>query len=71
MKVKIINRMIIAELEKEVNNFLEKEEVEIVDTIYQVNSLHDLYYNGDINNQWREYTVIIYYEELTKEYKLS
>ena len=63
MKIKIFNsRISISDLELEINKFIEEENAEVISINTSITPMHDLFYDGNIRNQWEEYTIVLIYK---------
>jgi hypothetical protein len=62
MKVEIISSTNIVEAQEQINKFLVDNQINIILLKTDPHALHDLYYDGNICNQWIEYITTIIYE---------
>lgn len=62
MKVKIFNSSTsIKDLEADINKFIEEENAEVISINTSITPMHDLFYDGNVCNQWEEYTAVLIY----------
>ena len=61
MKVEVISSHSIIEARDRINGFLLDNPIKVISIKTEPHSLHDVYYNGEVCNQWIEYVTTIIY----------
>ncbi len=64
MVVKLFNNVFLDAMEKDINDFLVNPSVELLNINIVKQSMHDLFHDGTVRNQWEEYTGIVTYKEI-------
>lgn len=62
MKIKLFNSILFEHLEIEINKWIEENKPEIISTSMNVSNMNDRFYDGNIANQWQDYTFTIVYK---------
>lgn len=62
MKVEVISSHSIVETQDRINGFLLDNSIKIVSIKTEPHSMHDLFYDGSVCNQWIEYITTIIHE---------
>jgi hypothetical protein len=62
MKTEIITSQNVAEAQEQINKFLLNNPINVVSVEVRPYNLHDLFYDGNVCNQWIEYITTILYK---------